>query len=101
FFVALQNHEDPVQIEQLPRLMEVARRAGCPVVATNDYHYLLKEDYDAHDVLCCISMGKTLDAKDRLRYSRQLYLKSAREMRAVFKDMPEACDNTLKIAGEV
>ncbi len=99
FFVELQNHEDPVQIEQIPRLVEVARRAGCPVVATNDYHYLLKEDYDAHDVLCCISMGKTLDAKDRLRYSRQLYLKSSREMRAIFKDMPEACDNTLKIAG--
>jgi DNA polymerase III subunit alpha len=98
FFVELQNHDDPAQIAMIPQLLEVARRAGCPYVATNDHHYLLKEDYDAHDVLCCISMGKTLDDQNRLRYSRQLYLKSPQEMRQVFRDLPEACDNTLKIA---
>src|SRR5271170_6145106 len=98
FFVELQNHDDPAQIEMIPQLLEVARRAGCPYVATNDHHYLLKDDYDAHDVLCCISMGKTLDDQNRLRYSRQLYLKSPREMREIFRDLPEACDNTLKIA---
>ncbi len=98
FFVELQNHDDPAQIAMIPQLLEVARRVGSPVVATNDHHYLLKEDYDAHDVLCCISMGKTLDDADRLRYSRHLYLKSPAEMRRIFKDIPEACDATLKIA---
>ncbi len=98
FFIELQNHHEPAQVAQLPQLLEVARRAGCPVVATNDYHYCAAEDYEAHDVLCCISMGKTLDDKDRLHYSRQAYLKSPLEMRAIFKDWPEACDNTLQIA---
>ncbi len=98
FFVELQNHDDPAQLEQIPQLLEVARRAGCEVVATNDHHYLLKEDYDAHDVLCCISMGKTLSDENRLRYSRQLYLKSPQEMRQIFRDIPRACDNTLNIA---
>ncbi|MHB1768139.1 MAG: DNA polymerase III subunit alpha [Phycisphaerae bacterium] len=98
FFVELQNHDDPAQISAIPQLLEVAKKSGCPVVATNDHHYLLKEDYDAHDVLCCISMGKTLSDENRLHYSRQLYLKSPAEMRAIFRDIPEACDNTLKIA---
>ncbi len=98
FFVELQNHDDPAQIEQIPQLLEVAKRAGCQVVATNDHHYLLKEDYEAHDVLCCISMGKTLADENRLHYSRQLYLKSPQEMRHIFRDIPQACDNTLKIA---
>ncbi len=98
FFVELQNHDDPAQIAMIPQLMEVARRSGTPVVATNDHHYLLEKDYDAHDVLCCISMGKTLDDPGRLHYSRHLYLKSPAEMRRIFKDIPEACDATLKIA---
>ncbi len=98
FFVELQNHGDKLQVAMLPQLLEVAQRAGCPVVATNDHHYLLKEDYDAHDVLCCISMGRTVLDETRLRYSRELYLKSPAEMREVFRDIPEACDNTLKIA---
>ncbi|HTV48364.1 MAG TPA: DNA polymerase III subunit alpha [Phycisphaerae bacterium] len=98
FFVELQNHDDPAEIQLIPKLLEVARRTGCPYVATNDHHYLVPEDYDAHDVLCCISMGKTLDDRNRLRYSRHLYLKSPQEMRHIFRDLPEACDNTLKIA---
>ena len=98
FFVELQNHDDPAQISAIPQLLEVAKKSGCPVVATNDHHYLLKDDYDAHDVLCCISMGKTLADENRLHYSRQLYLKSSAEMRAIFRDIPQACDNTLKIA---
>jgi DNA polymerase-3 subunit alpha len=98
FYVELQNHFDPGQVAMIPKLIEVARRAGCPVVATNDHHYLLKEDYDAHDALCCISMGRTIMDETRLKYSRELYLKSPAEMRQIFKDVPEACDNTLLIA---
>jgi len=98
FYVELQNHHSPEQLAMIPRLLEVAKRSGCPIVATNDHHYLLKEDFDAHEVLCCISMGKQLSDETRLKYSRELYLKSPAEMRAIFKDYPEACDNTLKIA---
>jgi DNA polymerase-3 subunit alpha len=98
FYVELQNHFDPAQMAMIPKLIEVARRAGCPVVATNDHHYLLKDDYDAHDALCCISMGRTLSDETRLKYSRELYLKSPAEMRQVFREVPEACDNTLRIA---
>jgi DNA polymerase-3 subunit alpha len=98
FYVELQNHHNPEQLTMIPKLLEVAQRSGCPIVATNDHHYLLKEDFDAHEVLCCISMGKQITDETRLKYSRELYLKSPAEMRAIFKDHPEACDNTLKIA---
>jgi DNA polymerase-3 subunit alpha len=98
FYVELQNHFDPAQVAMIPKLIEVAKRAGCPVVATNDHHYLLKEDYDAHDALCCISMGRTIVDETRLKYSRELFLKSPAEMREIFKEIPEACDATLEIA---
>ncbi len=98
FYVELQNHHNPEQLAMIPHLLEVAKKSGCPIVATNDHHYLLKEDFDAHEVLCCISMGKQITDETRLKYSRELYLKSAAEMREVFKDYPEACDNTLAIA---
>lgn len=98
FYVELQNHFDPAQVAMIPKLIEVAKRAGCPIVATNDHHYLLKEDFDAHDALCCISMGRTLQDETRLKYSRELYLKSPAEMRQIFREAPDACDNTLEIA---
>ncbi|MCL2645767.1 MAG: DNA polymerase III subunit alpha [Phycisphaerales bacterium] len=98
FYVELQNHFDPAQVALIPKLIEVAKRAGCPIVATNDHHYLLKDDYDAHDALCCISMGRTITDETRLKYSRELYVKSPAEMRQIFKETPEACDNTLAIA---
>lgn len=98
FFVELQNHRDPAQVAMIPKLLEVAKRAGLDVVATNDHHFLRREDWEAHDVLCCISMGRTINDETRLKYSPELYLKSAQEMREIFKDVPEACDNTLKIA---
>ena len=98
FYVELQNHFDPAQVAMIPKLIEVAKRAGCPIVATNDHHYLLKEDYDAHDALCCISMGRTIADETRLKYSRELFLKGPAEMREIFREVPEACDNTLAIA---
>jgi len=98
FYVELQNHFDPAQMAQIPQLMEVAKRAGCPLVATNDHHFLLKDDHAAHDALCCISMGRTLSDDTRLKYSPELYLKSPAEMRKIFREIPEACDNTLRIA---
>jgi DNA polymerase-3 subunit alpha len=98
FFVELQNHKDAAQIAMIPKLLEVAKRSGCQLVATNDHHFLARDDWEAHDALCCISMGRTLQDETRLKYSPELYLKSAEEMREIFRDIPEACDNTLKIA---
>ncbi len=97
FYVELQNHFDPAQMAMIPKLIEVAKRAGCPLVATNDHHYLLKEDHEAHDALCCISMGRTVADETRLKYSRELYLKSPKEMREIFREIPEASDNTVRI----
>ncbi len=101
FYVELQNHSDPAQIAMIPKLLEVAKRAACPVVATNDHHFLRREDWAAHDALCCISMGRTLADETRLKYSPELYLKSPAEMRQIFRDVPQACDNTLAIAEKV
>ena len=98
FYVELQNHFDPAQVALIPKLIEVARRAGCPLVATNDHHFLHQDDHSAHDALCCISMGKTIADPQRLKYSTELYLKSPAEMRKIFREVPEACDNTLRIA---
>ena len=98
FYVELQNHGDQLQVSMLPKLLEVAKRVGAKVLATNDHHYLMKDDYDAHDALCCISMGRTINDETRLKYSRELYLKSPQEMREIFKDIPEACDSTIEVA---
>ena len=69
-----------------------------PIVATNDVHVLRKEDHDMHDVLICIGTNEKLASPKRMRYATEVYLKSPEEMREVFKDYPEAVENTLKIA---
>ena len=70
-----------------------------PLVATNDSHYVRREDSEFHDLLLCIQTGKTINDTRRLKFSSDdYYLKSAEEMRSLFADTPEACDNTLKIA---
>ena len=66
---------------------------------TNDAHYLRPEDADTQDVLMCIQMGKTVDDPDRMRFgSKEYYLKSEEEMRSLFPNVPEAYENTLRIA---
>jgi DNA polymerase-3 subunit alpha len=98
FFIELQRHEVQEQDSINPHLIRLARELNLPLVADNDAHFLLADDYDAHDVLCCISMGKTRNEPDRLRYPRQLYVKSPAQMAELFKDIPEAVENTAKIA---
>jgi len=72
-------------------LLELGQKYSIPVVATNDCHYLLKEDYEAHDVLLCIQTGKKVDDKDRMRFTtKDLYFKSAYEMYDAFSDYPES-----------
>ena len=69
-----------------------------PLVCDNDVHFLNREDHETHDTLCCISMGKTRDDTTRLIYPQELYLKSPEEMRSLFQDLPEAVNNTVRIA---
>ncbi|MCB9838511.1 MAG: DNA polymerase III subunit alpha [Phycisphaeraceae bacterium] len=97
FYVELQRHI-PEQNAINPHLLRLAEEFGAPVVATNDAHFLLAEDHDAHDTLVCISTGRLKTDEQRLRYPEQLYVKSPAEMREEFADLPEACDNTVKIA---
>lgn len=97
FYIEIQSHCKE-QNEVNPLLVDLANKVGSPLVATNDVHFLRADDYHAHEALTCISTGKTLDDEKRMRYPVELYLKSPSEMRETFKECPEACDNTVKIA---
>src|SRR5262245_241456 len=99
FYVELQDHGLEDQARILPGLVDVARSAGIPIVATNDLHYTDRADAKPHDVLLCIQQQKVQTDTNRLKFdSDQFYLKTAEEMREVFRDLPEACDATLRIA---
>jgi len=98
-FVELQDHGLPAQRETNPKLIDIARRIGAPLLATNDSHYTHREDHEAHDALLCVQTGAMLSDPKRFKFEGQEhYLKSSAEMRYLFKDHPEACDNTLWIA---
>ena len=98
-FVELQDHGIPEQRTTNPQLLEIARRIGAPLVATNDSHYTHQNDAVAHDALLCVQTGSLMSDPDRFKFhGDQHYLKSAAEMRHLFGEVPEACDNTLWIA---
>ena len=102
FFMELQDHGIPDQRRVLPKQVALARSLGIPLVATNDLHYTVKEDAKPHDVLLCIQQQKLQSDPKRLKFdSEEFYLKSPQEMRRVFHELPEACDNTLLIAERV
>ncbi len=97
FFVEIQNHEDDdPQINQA--LINIANKMGLGLLATNDVHFLQEDDYEAHNCLCCISTGKNADDPGRMIYPKDIFLKSPEQMRMLFSDVPEACDNTLALA---
>ncbi len=99
FFLELMDHGIPEEAAALKGLLEVARRTGLPVVATNDCHYLRKEDWEAHDVHICISTGALLSDPDRMKMGmHELYFKSPEEMTRLFSHTPEAVKNTIAIA---
>ncbi len=99
FFLELQDHGLANQKKINPAIIEMARKTGIPLICTNDTHYLSREDSVAHDVLLCIGTGKIVDQPDRMRYeSDQFYFKSYEEMKALWGDVPEALENTLRIA---
>ena len=98
-FVELQDHGIPEQHRTNPQLVEIARRLGAPLLATNDSHYTRPEDAQAHDALLCVQTKATIDQTSRFKFSGTgHYVKSAAEMRQLFAELPEACDNTLWIA---
>jgi len=102
FYIEVMRHGMKEQDTINEGLVKVARELQLPIVATNDSHYLEQKDAPAHDVLLCIGTGKTVSDTNRMRfYSDQFYLKSDREMRELWSDLPEACDNTLRIAERV
>ncbi|MDP1809156.1 MAG: DNA polymerase III subunit alpha [Actinomycetota bacterium] len=99
YFIEIQDHGIPEQKQATGVLADIAKELGLGLVASNDVHYLRREDSTAHDVLLCIQTGSTLDEPDRMRFSTdQFYLKSAEEMAEVFPEYPEALANTVAIA---
>lgn len=99
FYLEVQANELPEQQEVNRQLIELSRDLHIGLVATNDCHYLRKEDAKAHDVLLCIQTGKTLKDTNRMKFSSDtFYFKSPAEMKELFKDIPEAITNTKKIA---
>ncbi len=102
FYIEIQNNGLEIQNAVNRKLIPLARRNGIPIVATNDCHYLHKEDTHAHDVMLCIQTGKTVNAPNRMRFGTdQLYFKSSEEMTASFAEIPEAVTNTLRIADQI
>jgi len=99
FFVEIQDHGIPEQKTTNPQLLEIARAIKAPLVATNDSHYVHQHDAVSHDALLCVQTGSLMSDPDRFKFhGDQHYLKTAAEMRWLFDEVPEACDNTLWIA---
>lgn len=99
FFVELMDHGLSIEKRVTADLLRIAEQLNAPLLATNDSHYVHEEDRGSQDAMLCINSGSRLDDPDRFRFDGSgYYIKSAEEMRALFKEHPEACDNTLEIA---
>ena len=102
FYIELQDHNLEEELTVKPLLIQLAKETDTPTVVTNDCHYINMEDAEAHDVLLCIQTGRSLSDTNRMKYNTdQLYFKSEEEMRELFPDLPEAYENTVKIAEEI
>ncbi len=99
FYIEIQENGLPEQTEANNKLIELARELHIGIVATNDCHYLRREDAKAHEVLLCIQTGKTMKDPARMKFTTdEFYFKSPQEMKEAFREMPEAIANTLRIA---
>ena len=99
FFLELQDHGIPEQKHVNQQLLRMSRETGIQLVVTNDVHYTYDTDAEAHDILLCVQTGKRLQDEDRMRYEGgQYYVKSPEEMQELFPYIPEALENTHKIA---
>ncbi len=99
YFIEIQDHGIADQRRSNPELIRLAKELGVGLVATNDIHYVEKTDAEAQDVLMCIQMDRTVDDPERMRFeTEEFYLKSPEEMENLFSYIPEALENTVKIA---
>ncbi|MBT5029265.1 MAG: DNA polymerase III subunit alpha [Nitrospinaceae bacterium] len=99
FFLELQNHQLENQDRINKELVGIGKKLSLPIVATNNCHYIDREDFRAHEILLCLQTGKTINDPYRMQYPKdEFYFKSPKEMIALFKETPEAIENTLKIA---
>ncbi|MDD4147124.1 MAG: DNA polymerase III subunit alpha, partial [Candidatus Cloacimonetes bacterium] len=102
YYLEIQNHNLEMEKTVMPQVIDLAKELNIPLVLTNDCHYLHQEDHEAHDILLCIQTGKLLNDPGRMRYNTtQLYFKSPQEMQEIFPDLPEAFENTVKIADRI
>ena len=100
-YIELQDNGHPEQKEVNPILVRLGHKHQVPLIATNDVHYLHEKDAAAQDILLCLSMGKDFNDTNRMRFTGQEYFKTGEEMAALFPDLPEAIENTLKVAEKI
>ena len=99
FYVELMDHGIDIETRVLKDLLRLSETIGAPLVATNDLHYVKQEDSASQEALLAINSGSTLSDPDRFKFDGDgYYVKSAAEMRRIWAELPEACDNTLRIA---
>ncbi len=111
YYIELQRHKTnrpdadhttfPMQERVNKELIRIAKKFDVKIIASNDVHFVNEEDADAHDRLICLSTGRDIDDPDRMKYSKQEWLKTTAEMNQVFADIPEALSNTLEVAEKV
>ena len=101
FYLEIQDHGIAEEKTVLLKIAEMSERLGIPMVATNDVHYLNKEDAELQDVLMCVQMGKTIDDPDRMKFeTEEFYLKTYEEMEAALPGFTDALDRTVEIANK-
>ena len=99
FFIEVQNHGIQDQVRILPSLMRISSETGIPLVATNDVHYISREDSKVQKVLLCIQTNTTLEEPSSMSFPNdEFYMKSTQEMYDIFRTVPQAVENTVKIA---
>ncbi|HMR48715.1 MAG TPA: DNA polymerase III subunit alpha [Arachnia sp.] len=102
FYVELMDHGLDIETKVRKDLLRLAKQLNLPLLATNDLHYVHEHDADSHDTLLCVSSGSRKAETNRFQFNGSgYYLKSPQEMRALFKELPDACDNTLAIAEKI
>ena len=102
YYIELQNHGIPEELQNIQLATKLAKEMNLPIIATNDAHYAKKEHYTAHDVHICIGTGKQLSDKNRLKYhGKEFYFKSQDEMFSLFKQFPQALENTRALTDSV
>ena len=101
FYLEMQRHDIPEQTTVNEAIVKLSQKYSVKYIASNDLHFVNKEDAEAHDILVCLNTGKDFDDPNRMRYTGHEYLKSPEEMAELFKDLPEALSNTQEIVDKI